>query len=58
MRTNATDTAPSPRLLSIDALRGFDMFWIIGGAEVVKALAEWGNWPVKDEINDQLEHVP
>ena len=22
-----------PRLMSIDALRGFDMFWIIGGDE-------------------------
>jgi predicted acyltransferase len=51
-------TAPAPRLLSIDALRGFDMFWIIGGAEVVKALAEWGNWSFKNEIDDQLEHVP
>jgi predicted acyltransferase len=50
-------SAPA-RLLSIDALRGFDMFWIIGGAAVVKALAGWGNWPFKSEIDDQLEHVP
>jgi predicted acyltransferase len=28
------------RLVSLDALRGFDMFWIIGGEEVVKAIAE------------------
>src|SRR5438067_6898584 len=27
------------RLLSLDALRGFDMFWIIGAEEVVHALA-------------------
>jgi predicted acyltransferase len=52
------ETAPSPRLLSIDALRGFDMLWIIGGAEVVNTLAEWANWPFKDEIDDQLAHVP
>jgi hypothetical protein len=28
------------RLLSLDALRGFDMFWIIGGQEIVKGLAQ------------------
>ncbi len=28
-----------PRLVSIDALRGFDMFWIIGGSGLVLALA-------------------
>lgn len=28
------------RLASLDALRGFDMLWIIGGAEIVRALAE------------------
>lgn len=38
---------PSPRLMSLDALRGFDMFWIIGGAGFVEAVAaamkpEWG----------------
>ena len=27
------------RLLSLDAQRGFDMFWIIGGQEIVKGLA-------------------
>ena len=28
----------STRLLSLDALRGFDMFWIVGGEEIVHAL--------------------
>ena len=28
--------AASPRLLSLDALRGFDMFWILGGDFVKK----------------------
>lgn len=37
------------RLRSLDALRGFDMFWIIGGAELIGALAPlldmgWLNW--------------
>ncbi len=31
---------PNKRLLSLDALRGFDMFWIIGGAGVVGYLAQ------------------
>jgi predicted acyltransferase len=31
-------TAPAQRLMSLDALRGFDMFWIIGAEELVAAL--------------------
>jgi len=31
--------AATDRVVSIDALRGFDMFWIIGGQQVVLALA-------------------
>ena len=34
---------PSPRLLSLDALRGFDMFWIIGGEWMVETL--YKRWP-------------
>ena len=30
--------AAAPRLRSLDALRGFDMFWIVGGEAVVSAL--------------------
>jgi predicted acyltransferase len=30
--------APAQRLMSLDALRGFDMFWIIGAEELVSAL--------------------
>ncbi len=44
----AANPAPSPtpvpalasqRLMSLDALRGFDMFWIIGGEDVLQAIA-------------------
>jgi predicted acyltransferase len=36
---DAATPAPVPqRLLSLDALRGFDMFWIIGADEIVNAL--------------------
>ncbi len=38
--TDSVYKAPGPaRLMSLDALRGFDMFWIIGGQEFFTALA-------------------
>lgn len=50
--------APTQRLESLDALRGFDMFWIMGGETVAQALAKW--WTGSDHtfVHDQLEHVP
>jgi predicted acyltransferase len=48
---------PAARLTSIDALRGFDMFWIIGGGQVLSALYDvWPN-PVTLLISKQLQHV-
>ena len=48
--------AASPRLVSLDALRGFDMFWIIGAAGLVAGLRKIsGTGPVKFAA-DQLEH--
>ena len=38
----ASSDARLKRMLSVDALRGFDMFWIIGGEEVAKALEALG----------------
>jgi len=54
--TQTSGTEPG-RLLSLDCLRGFDMFWIIGGAEIVKGLAKV--WPGRfsTELSEQLEHV-
>jgi hypothetical protein len=31
---------PKARLLSLDTLRGFDMFWIIGGDALFQALGD------------------
>lgn len=47
----------STRVLSIDALRGFDMFWIIGGGTLLASLADV--WPhrITQTIQQQLEHV-
>jgi predicted acyltransferase len=49
---------PPGRLESIDALRGFDMFWIIGGDAALKAWAQWAGWPPPDLVERQLEHAP
>lgn len=45
------------RLASIDALRGFDMLWIIGGEQVAKALEALGGGPVVAAFANQLTHV-
>jgi predicted acyltransferase len=47
----------SRRVVSIDALRGFDMFWIIGGGTVVATLAGLWQHPFGETIQQQLEHV-
>jgi predicted acyltransferase len=55
-RSRAAST--SSRLLSIDALRGFVMFWIIGGERLVSAVAHAAGWKYAGLVDDQLEHVP
>lgn len=45
------------RLNSLDALRGFDMFWIIGGEYIFHSLAKATNWPVFNWMSHQLHHV-
>lgn len=47
----------SQRLISLDALRGFDMFWIIGGEHIIHALAELTHWPVLNWISTQMHHT-
>ncbi|MDP2338753.1 MAG: DUF5009 domain-containing protein [Bacteroidota bacterium] len=45
------------RLMSLDALRGFDMFWIIGGETVFTALAKASNNSFLNAISVQMDHV-
>jgi predicted acyltransferase len=45
------------RLQSLDALRGFDMFWIMGGEGIFVGLAALTGWPLFTWWADQLEHV-
>ena len=48
--------AASQRLVSLDALRGFDMFWIIGAEDLVEGLRKISDTgPIKFAA-DQLEH--
>jgi predicted acyltransferase len=46
------------RLQSLDALRGFDMFWIMGGEGIFVGLATLTGWPIFKLWAEQLEHVP
>jgi predicted acyltransferase len=51
-----TPAKPS-RLMSLDALRGFDMFWIIGADELIHGLRKVSDNRVLQELTHQLEHV-
>jgi predicted acyltransferase len=45
------------RLQSLDALRGFDMFWIMGGKSIFVGLATLTGWPVFQWWSGQLAHA-
>lgn len=45
------------RFLSVDALRGFDMFWIVGAGYLVTALNRWTGNPLIAQLKAQLTHV-
>ena len=45
------------RFHSLDALRGFDMFWIIGGGDIFWGLASLTGWPFLQWWANQLSHV-
>src|SRR6266853_1706558 len=47
----------SQRLTSVDALRGFDMFWIIGADSLVVALNRMTKTRGTEFLADQLEHA-
>ena len=62
---NATPTAPvdrhgvapTERLMSLDALRGFDMMWIVGADALGHALDKVDAGPVVKALATQLDHV-
>ncbi len=50
-------TTQPTRLASLDALRGFDMIWIVGGREAVAAAALWTGWGALERLESQLHHA-
>lgn len=57
---HATTTAPvaSQRFMSVDALRGFDMFWITGAASLFLALEKMFPNDFMHAVVNQLRHAP
>ncbi|MFA6947099.1 MAG: hypothetical protein WC220_14485, partial [Pedobacter sp.] len=49
-------SAPGSRLYSLDALRGFDMFWIMGAEEIFHSLAKITGFPLWVSVAQQLTH--
>lgn len=60
--TSTGNTAPDDinaaptRLFSLDALRGFDMFWIMGGEEIFHTMANATKSPFWGAIANQFTH--
>ena len=46
-----------PRMLSLDTLRGFDMFWIIGGGALIETLAKLFPTAWLQSLSAQMEHA-
>ena len=51
-----TQSFSHQRLYSLDALRGFDMFWIIGGEFIFHGLAKATHAPFWVAVSDQFTH--
>jgi predicted acyltransferase len=57
MTDDRPGVAPAPqRLMSLDALRGFDMFWITGGESIIVALQVLLGWSIFERILAELHH--
>ncbi|MDO5977424.1 acyltransferase family protein [Flavivirga spongiicola] len=48
---------PHQRLYSLDAIRGFDMFWIMGAEGIFHRLSKITNVPVWNVLSNQFNHV-
>lgn len=53
---DASHDTLNDRLVSLDALRGFDMFWIMGAEEIAHAAAEVFKWSWLVWLSGQLKH--
>src|SRR5262245_15919969 len=57
VKTTTSSSSSNLRLMSIDALRGFDMFWILGADSLVAALNRMSQTAPTRFLANQLEHV-
>ena len=48
--------APRQRVVSVDALRGFDMFWIMGGDLMLRSLPKIHDSAFTRTLAEQMEH--
>jgi len=53
----APERSTAGRILSVDVLRGFDMFFIMGGGPLVVALCAWIGGDAADRLAGQMRHV-
>ncbi len=58
MKTETDEKKKSTRLVSLDAMRGFTMFWIVGGASLVETLGYFGHFRITDFLISQVDHSP
>lgn len=58
MTAKSLHLEPGKRLYSLDALRGFDMFWITGGSYLVEVIARQSGASWLNPVVEQMEHVP
>src|SRR5262245_61351913 len=54
---SSSGSVAGKRVMAIDALRGFDMFWIVGGQPLALAVAGLFAEPVPAWVSYQLEHA-
>ncbi len=57
MHVRQSASSPELRLCSLDALRGFDMFWILGGGEVLRRLLMLFFGQLPPGISVQFDHA-
>lgn len=54
--TETTSGRPARRLVSVDALRGFDMFWLVGGTGFGLGIARLCSPAAREFLQRQFEH--
>ena len=57
MKSKNKHTPPKERILSVDVLRGFDMFWLIGGTGLAMAIVKLFGEGIQDVLMPQLDHA-